>query len=166
MGDKLSSLLQQINALSPLPSDEEISEEQLEAFAGILGDLRLLRDDRCISPLMQSLGYGTGYGLYWEVLHFLETFDHSTLRAHVIANLQNTNPGTRMWCVLILGRMRNHNDLSLVLPLLTDQEELVRLHAVSAVVMVAGEDAKKHLSLLINDPSLEVRKAISKLLNA
>lgn len=163
--DDLEELLRQLKAFTPLPSDDEISEEQLEAFSEIINKLQLLKDGRSIQPLLDALGYGTGYGLYWTALHFLEGFGSDTLRPHLIDALNNGEAGTRMWAVLMLGRIRNPEDVPQIIACLSDEADLVRLHAVSAIVMVAREGAKTYLAPLIDDPSPEVRNAVRKILN-
>lgn len=166
MDEQLGVIIHRLSALSPLPSDDDISEEQLDEFSAILDELQALRDVRCVSPLLQALGYGTGYGLYWNAVHFLETFEPDTLHPHLVAHLQSDNPGSRMWSVLMLGRTQNVANLAFILPSLSDKEELVRLHAVSATVMLSGSNAKTYVAALQDDPSSEVCKSVRKVLNS
>lgn len=164
MSEDVNSLVLQLKALSPMPPDDEVSEEQLAAFSDIVEKLRWLKDSRCILPLLLSLGYGTGYGLYWSVVHFLERFDATTLHDNLITALREGGPGTRMWSVLMLGRMRDPLNLPYILESLSDSAELVRVHAALSTEMVAGEDAKTYLPSLLDDPSVEVRSSVRKLL--
>ncbi len=49
---------------SPLPSDEDLSDEIIESYDEIRELFLANPDPRCIEPLLNSFGDGSGFGVY------------------------------------------------------------------------------------------------------
>jgi hypothetical protein len=164
MTDRVDEILSQLKKIAPLPDDESLSEEILGMYEKIINELSSFQDSRTIQPLINSFGYGTGYGTYWSVVHLLERFDHEQLDPLLISALQHAEPGPRMWAALILGRSRNRAAIPFLIPLLNAPEELVRSHAVSALRMMGEPSTREYIERLRNDSSREVRSAVERAL--
>jgi HEAT repeat protein len=166
MTSRVSELLSQLRKISPLPDDSSLSEELLTTYEKIVNQLAQLRDPSAIQPLLESFGYGTGYGLYWTVVHFLEQFGHEQIDPLLISALQKGQPGTQMWAALMLGRSRNKAAIPQLAALLDSPKELVRASAVAALGAIDGMLARPYIERLRNDPSREVRAAAERVLKS
>ena len=163
--DRVANLMQELQCLSPMPRDELLVDEEicLERYQEVvteLYDLSILVTSDDIPTLLNAFGLGTGFGLYWTLLHILEQFSWEDLEPNLILALQNNNPGTRMWAISILRRGRSQNALSAIENLLDDPEELIRAEAVSALGVIGGEKMKPIIESMMKDPSPEVRSAV------
>ena len=74
MTDRIDELLTRLKQLGSLAADNIVSKQTLVTYEEILNALAQVKDPRIIQPLIESVGYGTGYGLYWTVVHMLERF--------------------------------------------------------------------------------------------
>lgn len=164
MSDRVDELLSQLMAIAPLPDDESLSEEILGMYEKITNELSSIQDSRTIQPLINSFGYGTGYGTYWAVVHLLERFDREQLDPLLISALQFAEPGPRMWAALMLGRSRNRAAIPFLIALLNAPEELVRSHAVSALQVIGEPSTREYIERLRNDSSGEVKAAVERAL--
>lgn len=160
MAEDIETLLQRLQAISPMPPDWEATDEQLQEYKYIIHALWELKDSRCLRPLIESFGYPTGHGLYWTTLHLLEQFGSELLDPILLSYLQHPNPGTRMWSIMMLMRSRNKEVIPALITLLEDSNEYVRAEAASALGVLIGESAQQYLLPLKVDESAEVRSAV------
>jgi HEAT repeat protein len=161
-------LLQELDSLSPMPDDDSpgLTVERLKQYSEILDKLEPLIPDNIgsykaplIQALIHSFGYGDAYELYWSVIHLLERFPlellHSQLREAIVVGER----GARMWCVYMLGRQRNLDDLQVIISLLQDKEYRVQCNALLALSMLGDRSAQPAMERLLADPHPEVRRA-------
>lgn len=160
MSDPVEEIINQLHALSPMPNDLEVTAEQLTKYDSLVNILAQYMDRRCIRPLIESFGYGSGGGVYWGVVHLLERFTVDETDPILLEGLQNHNAGTRMWSALMIGRSENELAIPELLRLLDDSKELVRAEAIIALGRFGGDDIRKHLLKLKGDPSREVQAAL------
>ena len=160
----MDELLSRLKQLSPLPNGDSLSEQILVAYEEIINALDQFRDPQVIQPLIESVGYGTGYGLYWRVVHLLEQFAREQRDLVLISALQHPEPGSRMWAAIMVGRSRNKRAIPYLVALLRAPEELVRSHAVSALAAIGDPLMREHVEHLRDDPSREVRAAVERAL--
>jgi HEAT repeat protein len=164
MADEVSILLAQLEEISPMPKDSDLTSDDLVKYEAIVRRLRTFDDNRMIRPLIAAFGYGEGFEVYWMALHLLERFDVSDVDPPLIDALTSDSPGARMWSALMLGRKRNRAATSALITLLNDQMELVRHHAVLALSMIDRSANKERISKLANDPSSSVRGVVQRVL--
>jgi HEAT repeat protein len=159
MAEDIETLLQRLQAISPMPPDWEATDEQLQEYKYIIHALWELKDARCVRPLIESFGYPDGYELNWTALHLLEQF-WPEVEPILPSYLQHPNPGTRMWSVMMLQRSRNQTVVPNLIMLLQDPNEYVRAEAASALGVIMGKSAREYLLPLQEDESAEVRSAV------
>ncbi len=160
MDDRVEQLISQLRALSPMPEDELLTEEQVDTYGRIIDELLQFKDPRAIRPVLDSFGYGDGYGVYWAAVHFVESFNEAEVLPHLIAAVQSPNPGSRMWAAALLGWGRYKDAIPHLLALLKDPKDLVRAHAVVALGSIGDESCRKHIEQLRQDPSSDVQHAV------
>lgn len=73
-------LLTRLESMIPMPSDDKLSDKVLTEYQTIIDDLGPIVDETCITPLIQSFGYGDAFEVYWSVVHLLESLDEKKLR--------------------------------------------------------------------------------------
>ena len=161
MLDHIDELLNELKSISPMPDDKSASEEVLKTFANIVDGLAEVRDPRIIEPLVYSFGYGSGYGLCWDIVHLLEKFDSELLKPILTSALKRGQRGTRMWAAVLLGSMGDKSLLTPLMSLLDDPEELVRSHAVIAIARIGDPATRIRFESMRNDPSPNVRHAVT-----
>jgi hypothetical protein len=145
---KLVNLLTELHALSPMPSDEELAamsgshgsmlDRYVEITEQIAEEVSLNHPLDVITPLLASFGIGEGFGAYWSVLHCIESFPQTDRVYTLIQQASSsTNPGTRKWSCLLMGRRRDENDVPFLLERLKDAIPVVRCYALMGIEMIA-----------------------------
>jgi hypothetical protein len=157
---RLAELLSRLERLTPMPEDALLTENMLKEYDEVVTELEQFHDPRCLRPLIESFGYGQGFGIYWRTLHLIEKYDSQLVTKALTAALEHPNPGVRMWAVNILRRYRYEGAVASLAALLQDEAELVRAATVSALDAIVGEDIHPMLEQMQNDPSMEVRASV------
>jgi HEAT repeat protein len=164
MASRLQELLTRLKKQSPMPSDEEVTEEQVEEYEEVLNDLQgslnRKKDVSAVRPLIDSFGYGDGNGVYWTTLHILEKFANNDLLPQLRDAIRSGSPGSRMWASLMLGRAQDHAAITDLLKLLMDAHEHIRANAVLSLSMLGDPSTRKAIEQLQQDPSEVVRDAV------
>lgn len=160
MEDRVEHLISQLRTLSPMPEDDLLTEEKVDAYGKIIDELRQLKDPRAIQPVIESFGYGDGYDVYWTAVHLLEAFDEEEVLPHLIAALRSPSRGSRMWAAALLGWGRYKAAIPHLLALLKDPEDRVRANAVIALGSIGDGSSWTHIKRLQQDPSPEVQHAV------
>ena len=160
MTDMVKDLLEQLDALSPMPDDDDASIETLQRYEEIVEQLVMYNDPRCIQPLIESFGYIDGYGLYWSTMHLIETFAVEETSPLLIKALNHENKGTRLWATRMLMRSQNNEVFPKLITLLADEAEHVRAEAALALSGFGELKARGFLERLRDDSSEEVRSTV------
>jgi HEAT repeat protein len=137
---QLSVLLAELQAISPLPSDEELValpeagsrrvDKYVELLEAIWQETKAEFPPEVVSVLLSSFGVGDGYEVYWTTVHLIECFpDEHILYTFIQQATTSPNPGTRKWGCLLLGRRRSLDDLPFLLERLKDEVPAVRTAA-------------------------------------
>lgn len=170
MNKRLDELLAQLKQLSPMPDDQSITQEQIDAYAEVIDQLYYaLREDndpRAIQPLIDSFGYIDGFGVYQTTLTILGRFSDNQLMPHLLESVQHGERGSRAWSALMLGHTEDRAVVPYLLPLLNDPEEYVRGNAAIALGNIGDPSTLQAIEKLKDDPSLEVREATDSALEA
>jgi hypothetical protein len=170
----LPALLQKLQTISPMPTDEELEQnphvgvkrlndyqETIEQIARVDAEQF---DEETVRILVSSFGLGDGFGVYWATLHVLEKIYQKPFYFSLIQQeTKNPNPGTRKWCCLLLGRRRNKEDLPFLLDLLKDDVPEVRVSALLWGIDYIVEasplpQAIPSVEALLDDPDEQIRK--------
>ena len=173
--DDIEKLIQALTSVSPMPSDDdpELTPEKLDSYAeliqqilNVLRSSQLDEETRLIIPLLNSFGYGDGYGVYWLTLSALEKFPISILRPALGDALKNGERGTRMWCAIMLGRTRDPANSGILVSSLKDAEIKVRISALEALALIRNLSSKEAIKELYDDPVEEVRQSAIEAMSA
>lgn len=163
MNKRLEELLAELQQMSPMPDDDAVTQEQLDAYWRVIHELEEVleqdKDPRAIQPLIASLSIG-GYGLYQRPYTMLGMFDDEQVKPHLLDAVQHGERGSRAWAALMLGETKDRAVIPYLLPLLSDPEEHVRANAAFAVGMIGDPATRQAIGQLQNDPSEEVRDAV------
>lgn len=126
----LSQLITALQALTPMPDDDTLNDlpvedNPMDILDNILIALKQETQEayplEIIPPLLEVFGTGTGNGIFWSILHLIEAYPDSQEIYPLIQHAtHSTNPGTREWCCLLLGRRRNQEDESFLVERLQD----------------------------------------------
>jgi hypothetical protein len=155
------SLLKSLREISPMPSDDALTEDLLTRHEKIINALRPIANQDCIEPLIASFGYGDAYEGYWPVVHLLESLPRPVLHQALLVALVSGDDGPRMWSAFMLGRQREEGDVAALIEAIDDPCELVRANVVRSLVAIATSDALKAVRGKAHDPSQHVRQWVS-----
>jgi hypothetical protein len=164
---RTAELIERLRPVSPMPADgsPELSLERLSVYERLMQETwqHVVEDgemaEELLVPLINSFGYGDGFGLYWTTLHILEKYPLDRLRPALLEAVQNGERGSRMWSVYMLGIQRNPIDVPVFLRALKDPEYDVRYYALMALGAIGTRDAVPAMEELLADPAAKVRKA-------
>jgi len=163
---KIDDLINELKQISPMLDDNKITSGMVTKYEVIVREIALLKDPKCILPLINSFGYGEANGLYWTTLHLLEEFEIEQVDPVLIKSLLYGEKGTRMWAAYMLGRSKNVGAVDELISLLKDTNEFVRHNATMALGMIGEIKARPYLEAIKNDNSNEVRIAVERALNS
>lgn len=174
MSQRLSRLLAELQAITPLPSDEElvtVPEEGSRRLATYEDLLQAIEHEtqaefplEALAVLLSSFGIGDGYGVYWTTLHLIESFPEEPSFYLLIQQASKSpNPGTRKWCCILLGRRRSLDDLPFLLERLQDEVPEVRVTALLYGISMLGQvsplpQALPLVAALLNDEEEAIRE--------
>lgn len=163
---KIDDLINELKQISPIPDDNKITSGILTKYDVIVREISLLKDPKCILPLINSFGYGEANGLCWTTLHLLEEFEIEQVDPLLIKSLLTGEKGTKMWAAYMLGRSKNIGAVDELIDLLKDKNEFVRHNAAMALGMIGESKARPYLEALKSDTSAEVKIAVGRVLNS
>ena len=171
---RLSVLLTELQAISPMPSDEELvalpeeGSRQLDKYVELLEEIwqetKAEFPPEVVPVLLASFGVGDGYEVYWTTVHLIESFpDEHVLYTFIQQATKSPNPGTRKWCCLLLGRRRSLDDLPFLLERLQDEVPAVRTAALLYGIALLAQayplpQAMPVVAELLNDEQASIRE--------
>ena len=128
-------------------------------------------DVAILETLVGSFGLGYGYGIYWGTLHLIERLRCDTTYEVVRRGAMEGAPGVRQWCLMLLGRRRELQDLPIFLARLSDTEALVVVEAIGGIRAMAQTHAIPEtlpsVMVLVESPehdiALRARKAVAEI---
>jgi hypothetical protein len=148
--------------LHALPEEGNPMDRLYEILTALKQEIQKMYPLEIVSPLLAVFGTGTGNGVYWSIVHLLEQYPN---QQHLYPLIQqatrSTNPGTRAWSCLLLGRRRHREDEVFLVERLQDSVAVVRQYALTGIIMLSQCYAMNHLLPLIepllHDEDEEVR---------
>jgi hypothetical protein len=162
---KKCELLARLAAVRPMPDDATVTQEQLdERFTTEeLVDLYFKGDRDFVGPLLDSVGYGDGFGGYSGISHFLYGVqDREFVLAEIAKRLQDGAPGPKMWALYCLAELHKSGqgefsgEHDLIAGCLRGPD-LVRREAAHCLGALDDPKSRVILGTLRDDPSDEVR---------
>lgn len=167
----LATLIDTLQTLTPMPDDEILNalpeegnpmDRLYEILMELKQEIQKTYPLEIISPLLEVFGTGTGNGVYWSIVHLLEHYpDPQQFYPLIQQATRSTNPGTRAWSCLLLGRRRNREDGAFLVERLQDPIPIVRQYALTGIIMLSQCYAMTHLlplvEPLLHDEDEEVR---------
>lgn len=93
--------------LGPLPDDATVTQAQLDEFSDLIAWLELATPDPdYIRPLLNTFGYGDGFGLYLHGANVLQKQERAAVVEAALDILEGGRDGPRQWAMETLRRMR------------------------------------------------------------
>ena len=158
-------LIEGLASLTPMPDDEEVTQEQLNEYAELCWSIArtMNKDPDFVSPLLDSFGYGDVNDAYASNSHyFFGLEDREFVLSEFAKRLQSGTDGSKMWSLYCLaefhkaGQPEIENELELIQGCLIGPE-LVRDEAAHCLGALCVERADQILESLVNDSSERVR---------
>jgi hypothetical protein len=105
--DPKRDILTRLTHLGPLPTDTAVSQAQLDEFSDIIAQIELAPPDPdYIRPLLDTFGYGDGFGLYIHGANALLRQERAAVVEATLDTLEAGRDGPRQWAMETLRRMR------------------------------------------------------------
>lgn len=173
----LVDLIDQLHRLTPMPSDKEIEYlyidegidvtsayyEVVSRIAQVKNDMTPNDSKSIVTALIRTFGIDEGFEVYWNALHTIELFPADIIYPIIRAGCQGTQAGSRKWCCLLLARLRDPDDIPLIVRNLKHPITQVRSQALMCLgyypVFQVIKDYKPQLMTLLNDEDEDIQKA-------
>src|SRR5689334_18467131 len=118
MAETVQDLIEQLKQISPMPDDKDLIDEILIRYRTLVEELGKTSDPIIIDPLLYSVGFLDGEGLYDAVVYYLEKFEIAEVLPHLIEATKYGQRGTRYWSARMLGRIGTPEIIPSILALL------------------------------------------------
>jgi hypothetical protein len=158
-----------LNKYSPMPDDEELTEEIVKEYRDAIDYL----DDNppgmmFLKPLLHSLGAYDGWGVYEITRSILVSYDISQVMPYIKDGLLSKLDGRRYWCTLLATDFPDASLIPMLLKTLNDPVEEIRVNSVMALESIRNnsviEDLIKRSKLENDEEVIEVfQEAINSL---
>jgi hypothetical protein len=113
----------------PMPPDDNIGDAEAGMFTAALKHFESRPDDRCVPLFINAVSINTGLGMYEHIKVVLMKDPRDVVVRHLRTALQSPNAGVRYRSCWWASDV-NATELSLLIrPLLTDEDEDVRVAA-------------------------------------
>jgi hypothetical protein len=161
LSSRMETLLQELQALSPMPDDETLIDmpvpredhplEKLgQVFDQLKEEVQTSYPLEVVSALLEVFGVGDGGEFYPHIAHLIEAYPHPAESYPLIQHATTSaNPGTRMWACYLLGRRRQREDEALLVARLHDEVAEVRREALYGLIQLSQRHPMDHLVPLI-----------------
>lgn len=170
--ESISDLLLDLATMSPLPADNDprMTPEFVDHYADILRRLKeqsvatlRSRSREIIRCVMSSFGTGEGYGTFQEAVHLLEAIDLGVLHEEAREGLKSQNLGTVYWCLHMLSRFRDSDDVGAISEFVNHPDRGIKLGALVGLVCIGTKEAVEIASRFFDDDDPVIRLVLSQL---
>ena len=170
-------LLPRLDRLGPLPQDSAVTQAQLDEFFDIVCIIdsdSTPPDPDYIRPLLNTFGYGDGFGGYTHGAWALLKQDRAAVVEAALDTLETGGDGPRQWAMETLRRLRERDmgdpppsprEFRCVEVALTGGSPLVAVAAVYWAYWVGGVEGQRLLELASRVAAGEARLRAAELLS-
>ncbi|MFC7441985.1 HEAT repeat domain-containing protein [Laceyella putida] len=141
MKQELSALVSRLTKISPLPEDDSLlTPELIDEYDALVEKIVSFRDPAVIPIILDTMVPYDPYKIYWAAMIAMENaFVIDGMVPGLLKAIRSDWIGSRVWGAYMLGRMRNPRNIPHLLPMLEDEETLVRAKAAMAMGMSVAE---------------------------
>lgn len=142
-----------LNKYSPMPDDEELTEEIVNEYRKAIDYLYENPPGIIfLKPLLHSLGAYDGWGVYEITRSILVSYDISQVIPYMKDELLSKLDGRRYWCTLLAIDFPDESLIPMLLKTLNDPVEEIRVNSVMALESIGN---KSVIDELITKSKLE-----------
>jgi len=153
--------LEFLRAHQPMPADETLDRETIDAYDEARKLFRADPDPECVPLFLNSFGEGSGFGIYQVVDEVIAKHPPSTVVPALLDSLTSPHPSVRHWSARIAVEFQDARLLEPLAALLADDLEDIRVAAVDALSQLGAPEAisavRRHAEV---ETSPEVLEAI------
>jgi hypothetical protein len=169
---KKRSILVRLAKLGPLPSDNVVTQAQLDEFKTLIDLIEHAPPDPdYIRPLLATFGPDDGFELYTHGVWALMPQDPQLVLAASLEAIENGREGSRRWGLETIARLRGHQKIGLpsdrelrLLEISLQDSENVALEAVYVAYRIKNEQGQRLLELAARASIERIRLVAAKLL--
>jgi len=130
---------------SPLPDDDDLSDELIGKYDEVRRFFLDHPDPRSIAPFLNSFGSGSGFGVYQLVEDVIRPFSPEKVLPHLLAALRSPHPGVRYWSLQMAPDFAGDTLIEATMENLKHSDPNVRSAAADALSFIGNESAIKAL---------------------
>lgn len=157
--------LQFLDEHSPLPDDDDLSDELIGQYDEVRKFFLENPDRRSIGPFLRSFGDGSGFGVYQMIEDVIKQFSAEDVLPHLRDALRSPHNGVRYWSLQMVSDFADDSLVPLVIENLTFDDENVRTAAADALSYIGNDDAINALETAIeSEEDEDVREAMEEAL--
>jgi hypothetical protein len=154
--------LQFLRAHQPMPSDAQLSEEDVEQYDAVRRHFLAHPSPECVPLLLNSFGEGDGLGVYPLVEDVLRKLPKNAVVPHLRAALGSVHRSVRYWCAQIAAVCPDSFLIQPLTLLLDDSDPDIRCAAITALVQIEdGTIVPLLQSALDRESDPEVRQMLT-----
>jgi hypothetical protein len=128
-----------LNKYSPMPDDEELTEEIVNEYREAIDYLYKNPPGIIfLKPLLHSLGAYDGWGVYEITRSILVSYDISQVIPYIKDELLSKLDGRRYWCTLFAIDFPDESLIPMLLKTLNDPIEGIRVNSVMALESIGN----------------------------
>lgn len=152
----------------PLPDDEILTEEVIDKYDEVRRFFLDHPDPRCIIPLLNSFGDGSGFGVFQLVEDVIKQFPVVKVAPHLLRALGSDHRGVRFWCTQMVPSFPSRIYVPRLLVNLNDPDSDIRSATAEALAVVGDRSIVSELEEAIKREKEEyvrddIRDAIEEL---
>jgi hypothetical protein len=135
----------------PLPSDDELSQEQINTFDNIRKYLIEEPDPIFIPLMLNAFGDGSGFGVYQVCDDVFRKFSKEQIISHLSLALQSPHWGVRYWASQWAMDFPEESLIPILAKLANDEHQDCHYFAISSLESIWSDTGNKDALKIISD---------------
>jgi hypothetical protein len=127
-----------LEAHQPMPADAMLTDELIDKYDGVVQYFLEHPDARCLQPLLNSFGDGSGYGVYQLVESVVLQFPADVVEPVLAQALRSSHRGVKYWCLQLVPEFRSERLFAATIRCLENPDGDVRIMAATSLSFFKG----------------------------
>ncbi|MGG2091470.1 HEAT repeat domain-containing protein [Bacillus sp. S13(2024)] len=131
--------LQVLKKYSPMPDDENLTEEMIDEYASAITYFEDNPHPSCIESIMMTFSLDDCYGVYEHATCVLREFSNDEVVPHLIRAIQDKHEGRRYWGTELAKFFPDVRLVSSLLTCIDDPNDEIREYVASALSKIGDK---------------------------
>ncbi|MBQ4069160.1 MAG: hypothetical protein IJC76_07895 [Lachnospiraceae bacterium] len=145
-----------LKAHQPMPSDDELQENDIKKYAEIRDYFIKNPDEQCISLFLNSFGGKDGYGVYQMVEDVILMYDIEKVVPHLLKTFDSVYEGVKYWGIQISSNYPSEKFFEPLVDLLKSEDEDIKFATITTLARMALNNINKQQIINILKKEYEI----------